>query len=162
MARLKLHPNYIVWWKYPFTRGKTVFVRCFFFSTQSWRTLPSFGQYCVPMHTNLFKILCFSCQGKSRDIVYQRICLFLWLIFAQHGLFEIQLTFYSALSRLTDLGIYDITRCGIWLLTIFHIPYIHYQRELGKVTLHHQNDTFLFCSVYYLRNKNEKQCIIAE
>ena len=106
----------------------------FFFNTQSWRTLPSFGHYCVPMHTNLFKILCFSCQGKSRDIVYQRICLFLWLIFAQHGLFEIQLNVYSALSRLTDLGIYDITQCRIWLLTIFHIPYIHFQRELRKVT----------------------------
>ena len=86
------------------------------------------------MHTNLFKILCFSCQGKSRDIVYQRICLLLWLIFAQHGLFEIQLTVFSAPSRLTDLGIYDITWCGIWLLTIFHIPYIHFQRELRKVT----------------------------
>ena len=86
------------------------------------------------MHTNLFKILCFSCQGKSRDVVYQCTCLFLWLIFAQHGLFEIQLTVYSALSRLTDLGIYDITRCGIWLLKIFHIQYIHFQRELRKVT----------------------------
>ena len=106
----------------------------FFFNTQSWRTLPSFGHYCVPMHTNLFNILRFSCQGKSRDIVYQRICLFLWLIFAQHGLFEIQLTVYSACSRLTDLGIHDITRCGIWLLTIFHIPYIHFQRELREVT----------------------------
>ena len=106
----------------------------FFFNTQSWRTVPSFGHYCVPMHTNLLKILWFSCQGKSRDIVYQRICLFLWLIFAQHGLFEIQLSVYSALSRLTDLGIYDITRCGIWLLTIFHIPYIHFQRDLRKVT----------------------------
>ena len=81
------------------------------------------------MHTNLFKIFCFSCQGKSRDIVYQCICLFLRLIFAQHALFEIQLTVYSALLRLTDLGIYGITRCGIWLLTIFHIPYIHFQRE---------------------------------
>ena len=99
------------------------------------------------MHTNLFKILCFSCQEKSRDIVYQLICLSLWLIFAQHGLFEIHLSVYSALSRLTDLGIYDITRCGIWLLTIFHIPYIHFQRELKK--LHHQNDTFFFCSVYF-------------
>ena len=69
----------------------------FFFNTQSWRTVPSFGHYCVPMHTNLFKILGFSCQGKSRDIVNQRICLFLWLIFAQHGLFEIQLSVYSAL-----------------------------------------------------------------
>ena len=86
------------------------------------------------MHTNLFNILWFSCQGKSRDVVYQCICLFLWLIFAQHGLFEIQLTVYSALSRLTDLGIYDISRCGIWLLTIFHITYIHFQRELRKVT----------------------------
>ena len=66
--------------------------------------------------------------------VFQRICLFLWLIFAQHGLFEIQLTVYSALSRLTVLGIYDITRCGIWLLTIFNIPYIHFQREMSKIT----------------------------
>ena len=106
----------------------------FFFNTQSWRTQPSFGHYCVPMHTNLFKILWFSCQGKSRDIVYKRICLFLWLKFAQHGLFEIQFTLSSALSRLTDLGIYDITLCGIWLLTIFHIPYIHFQQELRKVT----------------------------
>ena len=88
MARLKLLSNYMVWWKYPFTRGKPVFVRCFLFNTQSWRTLPFFGHYCVPMHTNLFKILCFSCQGKSRVIVYQRICLFLWLIFAQHGLLK--------------------------------------------------------------------------
>ena len=86
------------------------------------------------MHTNLSQILCFSCQGKSRDIVYQRIRLLLWLIVAQHGLSEIQLTVNSALSRLTDLGIYDIIQCGIWLLTIFHIPYIHFQRELGKVT----------------------------
>ena len=105
------------------------------------------------MHTNSLKIFCFSCQGKSRDIVYQRICLFLWLIFAQHGLFEIQLTVYSALSRLTDLGIYDITRCGIWLLTIFHIPFIHFQRELRKV--HHQNDTFLFLFSIYCYHTGE-------
>ena len=37
------------------------------------------------MHTNFFNILCFSCQGESRDIVYQRTCLFSWLIFAKHG-----------------------------------------------------------------------------
>ena len=36
----------------------------FFLNSQSWRTLASFGHYCVPMHTNLFKILCFSYQGK--------------------------------------------------------------------------------------------------
>ena len=86
------------------------------------------------MRTNLFNILCFSCQGKSIDIIYQRICLFLRLIFTQHGHFEIQLTVYSALSRLTDLGIYYITRCEIWLLTIFHIQYIHFQRQPRKVT----------------------------
>ena len=123
-----------MWWKYPFTRGNTVFVRCFLFQHSVMTNPTIFGHYCVPMHMNLFKILCFSCPGKSRDIVFQRRCLFLWLISAQHGLFEIQLTVYSALSRLTDFGIYDITRCGIWLLTIFHIPYIHFQRELRKVT----------------------------
>ena len=100
-----------------------------------------------------FKILCFSCQGKSRDIVYQRICLFVWLIFAQHGLFEIQLTVYTALSRLTDLGIYDITRCGIWLLTIFHIPYIQFQRELRKVTSPKWYLSFLFSIYQYLSRR---------
>ena len=122
----------------------------FFFNTQSWRTQPSFGHYCVSMHTNLFKILCFSCRGKSRDIVYQRICLFLWLIFTQHGLFYIQLTVFSALSRLTDLGIYDITRCRIWLLTIFHIPYIHFQPELRKVT---SQKWYLSFFVQYISNR---------
>ena len=75
---------------------------------------------------------------------------FLWLIFAHHGLFEIQLTVYSALSRLTDLGIYDITRRGIWLFTIFHIPYIPFQRELRKVTSPKWYLSF-FCSVYNYR-----------
>ena len=108
--------------------GKQLSCEVFFFNILSWRTLASFGHNCVPMHTNLFNILCVSppfclnCQGKRRDIVYRRKCLFLWLISAKHGLFEIQLTFYSALSRLTHLGIYYITRCGIWLLTIFHMP----------------------------------------
>ena len=106
----------------------------FFVNTHSWRTLASFGYSCVPMHTNFFNILCFSCQGKSRDIVYQRTCLFSWLIFAKHGLFGIQLTAYSARSRLTYHRIYYIIRWGIWLLTIFHIPYIHFQRELRKIT----------------------------
>ena len=123
-----------MWWKYPITRGKTVFVRCFLFQhsvmtnpTIFWTLLRS-NAYGFVQDFVLFL------WGKSRDIVYQRICLFLLLIFAQHWLFEIQLTVYSALSRLTDLGIYDVTRCGIWLLTIFHIPYIHLQRELRNVT----------------------------
>ena len=77
----------------------------FFVKIHSWRTLASFGHSCVPMHTDFFNILCFFCQGKSRDTVYQRTCLFLWLIFAKHGLFGSQLTAYSARSRLTDHGI---------------------------------------------------------
>ena len=31
-------------------------------------------------------MLWFSCQGTSRDIVYQSSCWFAWLIFVQHGL----------------------------------------------------------------------------
>ena len=38
------------------------------------------------------------------------------------------------------------TRCGLCLLTIFHIPYIHFQRDLRKVTPH----KFLF-SIYWVR-----------
>ena len=64
----------------------------------------------------------------------KRSCWFSWLIFVQHGLYGILLTLYSALSRLTDHGIYYITRCRIWLLTIFHILCIHFQQELRKVT----------------------------
>ena len=97
-------------------------------------TLPSFGHSCVPMNPTLFNILWFSCQGTSRDIVYQRSCWFSWLIFVQHGLYGILLTLYSVLSRLTDHEIYYITRCRIWLLTIFHVSFIHFQRELRKVT----------------------------
>ena len=119
----------------------------FFVNTHSWRTLTSFGHYCVLMHTNFFNILCFFCQGKSRDIVYQNTCLFSWLIFAKRGLFGIQLTAYSARSRLTDHGIYYIIRCGIWLLTIFHTPYIHFQQELRKVTSPKWYLSFLF-SIY--------------
>ena len=36
----------------------------FFFTTHLRRNLASFGHHCVPMHTNLLNILCFSCQGK--------------------------------------------------------------------------------------------------
>ena len=104
------------------------------FVIHSRRTLPSFGHSCVRINTNFFNILGFSCQEKSRDIVYQRTGLFPWSIFVENGLFGIILTVFSALSRLTDHDIYYITRCRIWLLTIFHIPYIHFQRELRKVT----------------------------
>ena len=130
-------------------QGKQFSCEVFFFNAQSWRTLASFGLYCAfQYHMNLFKILCYSYQGKSRDIVYRRICLFCWLMFSQHGLFEIQLTVYSALSNLTDLGICCITRCGIWLLTIFHIPNIHFQRELRKVTSPKLYLSFFMFSIY--------------
>ena len=87
---------------------------CLFHYLQDiWIISGLMGAIALPTYTNLFNILCFSCQGKSRDIVYQRTCLLLCFIFAQHGLFEIQLTVYSAVLRLTDPGIYYITRCGI-------------------------------------------------
>ena len=44
--------------------------------------------------------------------------------------FKYQLAVYSALSCLTDLGIYYITRCGIWLLTTFDIQ----ETEKGDIT----------------------------
>ena len=37
----------------------------FFFNTHLWRNLASFEHYCVPMHTNLFNILCFFLSGKK-------------------------------------------------------------------------------------------------
>ena len=101
------------------------------------------------MNTTLFNILWFSCQGTSRDIVYQSSCWLSWLIFAQHGLYGILPPLYSALSRLTDHGIYYITRCRIWLLTIFHISFIHFQRELRKAT---QPKWYLSFFVQYISN----------
>ena len=121
-----------MWWKYPFTRGKTVFVRCFLFQHSVMTNLIIVWTLLRSNAYEFVQDFVLFLSGKSRDIAYQRICLLLWLIFAQHGLFEIQLTVFSTLSRLTDLGIYDITQCGIWLLTIFHIPYIHFPRELRK------------------------------
>ena len=111
----------------------------------------------IPMNTNLFNILWFSCQGKSRDIVHQSNCLFWWWIFVQHGLFGILLTAYSVLSRLTNHGIYFITRCGLWMLTIFHISDIHLQRELRKVTPQKLYLSFLLFSIYTPRT-----CILGQ
>ena len=105
-----------------------------FFDTHSWRTLPSFGHSCVPMNTNLYNILWFSCPGKSRDIVYQHTCWFSWLIFVQHGLFGILLTVSSALSPLTDHGIYYIIRCGNMAVNNIFISHISiYNEKLRKV-----------------------------
>ena len=123
-----------MWWNYTLSKVKTIFVRVFLFRhlfmtnpTIFW-TLLRFNEY------DFFNILWFSCQGKSRDIVYQRTCWFSWLIFVQHWLYGILLTAWSALSRLTDQGIIYLTRCRIWLLTLFHIAYINFKRELRKVT----------------------------
>ena len=137
--------------KLPINERPNNFVRVFLFRHPFMTNLPCFGHSCAPTNTNLFNILWFSCQGKSRDIVNQRTCRILWLIFAQHGLFGILLTVYSALSRLTDHGIYYIIRCGIWLLTVFHIPYIYFQRKLRKVI---QPQWYLSFFVQYSRMKN--------
>ena len=105
------------------------------------------------MKTNLFNILRFSCQGKGRDIVYQCIlCWLSWKVFVEHGL-----TVYSALSRLIYHGIYYMARCGIWLLTIYHIPYINFQLELRKVTPPNLHLSFVvqyitLCECYALFN----------
>ena len=105
-----------------------------FFNTHSWRTchlLDTLVFQCIQIYC---RFCVFAVREKSRDIVYQRTCWFSMIIFVQHGLLWIQLTAYSALLRLTNHGIYYIPRCGIWLLTIIHIPYIHFQRKLRKVT----------------------------
>ena len=124
-----------MWWKYPFTRGKTVFVRCFLFQLSVMTNPTIFGHYCVQMHMSLFKILCFTCQWKSRDIVYQRICL----------LFVVNIrparTFWDSTHCLLSPFTLDWSR-NLWhnpmrnmaVKTIFHISYIHFQRELRKVT----------------------------
>ena len=144
-------------WNYPLTKGKTNSVRVFLFRHPA---LPSFGDSCILMNTNLFNILWFSWQGKSRDIIYQRPCLFSLLIFVQHGLFGILLTVYSTLSRLTDHGIYYITRCGICLLTMFHIPYVHFQRELRKVTPPKLYLSFFFVQYIHIHTRGNEYIII--
>ena len=146
---IEIPQHHIVWWNYPLTKGKTIFVRVFLFrhpfttnSTIFWTLLRS-KQY------NFFSTFCDFLSGKSRDIVHQRTFWFTWLIFVQHGLFGILLTVHSALSCLTDHGIYYITRCRIWLLTKFQIPYIRFQREVRKVTPPKLYLSFLF-SIYVL------------
>ena len=81
---------------------------------------------------------------EKRDIFYQRtICISL-LIIDQHGLFGNKPTAFKVGSHLTDNGFYYNTWCGIWLLIIFHIPCIHFIRELRKVTSHKLYLSFLF------------------
>ena len=99
------------------------------------------------MHTNLFTILCFSCQGKSRDIVYQRICLFLWLIFAQHGLFWNST--HCLLSPFTLDWSRNLWHNLMWDMVVNNISYPIYplstRTEKGYIT---KMIPFFFCSVY--------------
>ena len=133
-----------MWWNYPLTKGKKKLCEhpIMTNTTIFWTLLRS-------NETHFFKNFVIFRSGKRRHIVYQRTCWISWWIFIQHGLYGILLTVYSALSRLTDHGIYYITRCRIWLLTIFHIPSICFQRELGNFTP--QKLYFSFCfSIYTL------------
>ena len=148
MARLKplLYP--IVGWNYPLTKGKTISVRVFRFQ-HPFTTNPSI--FWILLRSDAYEFVqhfVFFCHWQSRDIVYQCTCLLSWLTLALHGLFGIQLTVYSALSHLTDYGLYYITRFGISLLTIFHIPCTHFQREQRKV-LSAKLYLSVLCSVYF-------------
>ena len=104
------------------------------------------------MNTTLFNILWFSCQGTSRDIVYQRSCWFSWLIFVQHGLYGILLTLYSALSRLTAWS-RNLLHNPMQNMADNNISYIIYplstRIEKGYTT---KMIPFLFCSVYLATN----------
>ena len=77
-----------------------------FFNINSTPTLSSFGNFCVQMHTDFIKVLCVSCQRRSKNIVYQHRSWFSWLLFFRHGLSGIQLIAFSAFSRLTEHEIY--------------------------------------------------------
>ena len=92
--------------------------------------------------------LCFSCQGKSRDIVYQRI----WLIF------EVNIrparTFwdstYCLLSPFTLDWSRNLRHKPMWNMVVNNISYPIYplstRTEKGYIT---KMIPFFFCSVYF-------------
>ena len=101
------------------------------------------------MHTNLFRILCFSCQGKSRDIVYQRRCLFLWQNIRPAR------TFWNSthclLSPFTLDWYRNLWHNPMWNMAVNNISYPIYplstRTEKGYIT---KMIPFFFCSVYLL------------
>ena len=95
---------------------------------------------------NMFNILVIFLSGKRyRHRLSTHMLIFVVNIRPAQTLSDS--TVYSAPPHLTNHGIYYITRCGIWLLTIFHIPYFNFQLELRKVTPPKLYLSF-FCSVY--------------
>ena len=136
--------------------GKTIFVRGFLFQ-RPVMTNPSI--FWTLLCSNAYEFFS-KLDRKSKAIVDKRICLFLLLIFAQQGLFEIQLTVYSALSCLTDFGIYYITRCGIWFKNISYSIYPTLTRtEKGYIT---KIIPFFFCSIIVYKCTYARKCLQSE
>ena len=78
------------------------------------QTLSSFGHTCFQMHTDfIFLFVCFSCQRKSRYIVYQQDV----LIFFQYGLSEIPL-----ISAQPDL-VRSLLHNLMWNIDVNNISY---------------------------------------
>ena len=73
---------------------------------EPWHLLDTLASQCIRISSTF---CAFPAREKvETSSINAHTCLFSWLIFAKHGLFGIQLTAYSARSRLTDHGIYYI------------------------------------------------------
>ena len=130
MARLTLTLLHSVWWNYPFTKGKTIFIWVFLFQHQ-FKTNPTIFE--SHLRSTEYWFDQFFVFSGHRQVEISSINAgpdFSGCHSSSTGLFGIQLIVYLTLSYLTEHEIYNITQCAIWLLTIFHI----FQRELRKVT----------------------------
>ena len=138
-----------MWWKYPFTRGKTVFVRCFRFQHSVMANPAIFWTLLRSNAYAFVKDFVFSCQGKSREIVYQRICLFLWLNIRPAR------TFWNSTHCLVSPFTLDwsqnLWRNTMWNMAVNNISYHIYplstKTEKGYIT---KMIPFFFCSVYFV------------
>ena len=113
------------------------------------KTPPSIGHSCVPMNTTLFNILWFSCQGTSRDIVYQTLVLiFVVSIRPARTLWN---STHSLLSPFTLDWSRNLLHNPMQNMAVNNISYIIYPLST-RIEKGYTNKMipFFFCSVYNL------------
>ena len=136
-----------MWWKYPFTRGNTVFVRCFLFQ-HSVMTNPTI--FWILLRSNAFEFVqefLLFLSGKSRDIVYQHRCFFVVNIRQSR-------TFWNSIHCLLIPFTLDWSRNlwhnPMWNMAVNNISFPIYplstRTEKGYIT---RMIPFFFCSVYF-------------
>ena len=147
MARLKCLWNYILWLNYPFTRGYTVFVRCFLFQ-HSVMTNPTI--FWTLLRSNAYEFVkdfvVFLSGKKSRYRLSTQMLIFVVNIRPARTFWN---STHCLLSPFTLDWSRNLLHNPMWNMAVNNISYPIYplstRTEKGYIT---KMIPFFFCSVY--------------